>query len=182
MIDTLERLINSGDSSVNSLIGLGIVGAGTCSSRILRILDSNFCNVYKDSKASASLIYAQGLVNLGKGLCTLSPLCYDRQIILHKSIIGLISTFFVFLEAGIFRDYPFFLYFITPAVSPKYVAGFEGVVKVGKPVDVVGLVGKPNRISAAIVHSLPVIINENERAESEDDVCTCYIEDIIVKK
>lgn len=182
IVDILEKCINSGEANVNSLVGIGIVGAGSCSSRILRILDSNFGNVYKDSKASAALIYSQGLLNLGKGLFTLSPLCYDSQIILHKSVVGLISTFFVFLESGMFKEYPFLLYLIAGAVSPKYVAGFEGIVKVGKPVDVVGLVGRPNKISASIVHSLPVILNENERAESEVPVYTAYIEDILVKK
>lgn len=182
VVDTLEKLINSGDSSINSLISLGIVAAGTCSSRILRILDSNFCNVYKDAKASSALIYAQGLVNLGKGLCTLSPLCYDKQIILQKSLVGLISTFFVFLEPGMFKEYPFLFFLITSAVTPKYVAGFNGVIRIGKPVDVVGVVGRPNKISAAVVHSLPVILNENECADIEEPIYTSYIEDIIIKE
>lgn len=181
VVDLLEKSINSGESNVNSLVALGIVGAGSCSSRILRILDANFGNVYKDSKASAALIYAQGLVNLGKGLFTLSPFCYDGQLILNKGVVGLVSTFFIFLETGMFKEHPYLLYLITGSVVPRYVAGYEGLARVGRPVDVVGLVGKPNTISAAIVHSLPVILNGNERAETEEPVCTAYIEDVLVK-
>lgn len=181
IIDVLEKLINSGDSSVNSLIALGICGAGTCSSRILRILDNNLCSVYKDSRASAALILSQGLVNLGKGMCTLSPMCYNKNVILQKSIVSLISTFMIFLDKGLFKEYSFLLYLITGAISPKYIAGYEGIIRIGKPVDVVGIAGKPNRISGPIVHNLPVILNVNEQAETEDDVCTWYIEDILVK-
>lgn len=182
IIDSLERLINSGDSSVNALVSLGIVGAGTCSSRVLRILDFNFSSVFKDSKNSSALIYSQGLVNLGKGLVTLSPLYYDKQVLSRRSIIGLISTFFLFIEPGITKDHSFLLFLITSAVSTKYVAGFEGEIRVGNPVDTVGMVGQPNRINAAIVHSMPVILNEDQRAEVEISICTNFVEDVVIKQ
>ncbi|KAI4293036.1 26S proteasome regulatory subunit N1 [Pancytospora philotis] len=182
VVDILERSVNSGEASINSLIGLGLVGAGSCSSRVLKILDSNFCNVYNDSKASLALIVAQGLVNLGKGLFTLSPLCYDNQLILHKSAASLISTVFVFLESGMLKEHPYLMYLITGAISPKYVSGYEGIVRVGTPAETVGLVGKPNRISASIVHNLPIVLNSCERAEAEDPICTAYVEDVLVKK
>ncbi len=182
VIDNLERQINSSDVNINSIIALGIVAAGSCSARVLSVLAQNFNTSYKDPKASSALLYAQGLVNLGKGLCTLSPLAYKKNIILPRSIIGLISTLFLFLEPGMFKDYPFLFYLIVNAVNPKYVTGFTGTVRVGKPVDVTGLVGSPNEMSAVVVHSLPVVLNENECAETEDLVCTCYIEDILVKR
>lgn len=182
IIDILEKSINSGDSTINSLVALGIVGAGSCSSRILRILDTNFAYVYKDSKASSALLFAQGLVNLGKGLFGLSPVCYDRQIIIQKNLIGLISSIFLFLDPSLFKEYPFMLYLIVNAISPKYIAGYNGTIKIGKPADIVGLAGNPNKISGAVIHSLPVVLNSNERALVEDEVCTAYIEDILVKK
>ncbi|KAI5173463.1 26S proteasome regulatory subunit N1 [Pancytospora epiphaga] len=182
VLDLLEKSVNSGEANVNSLVGLGIAGAGTCSSRILRILDANFGNVYKDSRASSALILAQGLVNMGKGLFTLSPMVYDSKLILGRSVLGLLSTIFIFMENGIFKDYPFLIYLLTPAILPKYVSGYDGVVRVGKPVDIVGMVGRPNNISAAIVHSLPIILKEGERAETDDAVCTAFVEDVLVKK
>jgi 26S proteasome regulatory subunit N1 len=182
IIDILEKSLNIGDSNVNSLLSLGILGAGTCSSRILRILDSNYGIVYKDSRASSALIYAQGLVNLGKGMFSLSPLCYDKQVILPKGIIGLMSTMAIFLDDNLFKDYPFLFYSIVQSIVPKYVVGYDGSAKVGKPVDVVGLAGKPNKISAGVVHTFPVVLAENEKAAVEDEVCTYYIEDVVVKR
>lgn len=182
VIDALEKSINSGDADVSSLIALGIVGAGTRSSRILRVLDSNYNNVYKDSRASSALIISQGLVNLGKGLFTLSPLYYEKNIVSDRPLIGLLSTVFLFIDQSMFTDHSYLCYFLSSSVSPKYVTGYEGSCRVGKPVDVVGLAGRPNKLSATVIHSLPVILNTNERAQVDDSVCTAYIEDVLIKK
>ena len=200
VVDILERSINSGECSVNAIVSLGIVGAGTCSSRILTILDSNFSSVYKDPRASAALIYARGLVNLGKGLFTLSPLAYNKQIIMPRSFVALISTLFIFLEsAGSIKDHSYLLYMVVGAVHPRYVhvdvtdpeeptsqsatdqsPETELTVRIGQPVETVGLAGKPSRISATVVHTLPAILNEREMAESDIPLCTAYVEDIVV--
>lgn len=182
VIDNLEKSLNSGEADSNAIIALGIVGAGTKSSRILRILDSNFSNIYKDTRSVSALILSQGLVNLGKGLFSMSPLFYDNTLISDRVLIGLLSTLNLFLDQSIFPDYSFLCYFLSSAITPKYVVGYEGTCRVGKPVDVVGLAGKPNKISGSVVHTLPVIINTNERAEVEDEVLTTYIEDVLVKK
>ncbi|KAI5152493.1 26S proteasome regulatory subunit N1 [Enteropsectra breve] len=182
VLDFLERNINGGEALVSSLVALGIVGAGTCSSKILKILDNNFGQVYKDPKSSAAFLYTQGLVNLGKGMCTLSPLAYNKNIILQRSVLGLVSTIFLFMESSIFADCSFLLYFIINSVNPRYVAGLEASVKVGIPINVVGLAGKPNKLSATVVHEMPVLLGENERAEINTGVCTRYIEDIVVSK
>lgn len=181
VVDALEKSISSGDADVNSLIALGIVGAGTRSSRILRILDSNYNNVYKDPRASSALIISQGLVNLGKGLFTLSPLYYEKNIVSDRSIIGLLSTIFLFIDQSMFADHSYLCYLLSGSISPKYVTGYEGSCKVGKPVDTVGLAGRPNKLSATVIHSLPIILNTNERAEVDDNICTAYVEDVLIK-
>ncbi|XP_077301425.1 uncharacterized protein LOC143922021 [Arctopsyche grandis] len=182
VIDTLEKSLTSGDSDSNALIALGIVGAGTKSARILRILEVNFANIYKDSKSSSALILSQGLVNLGKGLFTLSPLMYEKSLVSDRGLIGILSTITVFLDQSLFPDYSFLCYFLTLSISPKYVVGYEGTCRVGKPSDNVGLAGNPNKINGTVVHSLPVILNTNEKAEVDDEVLTAYIEDVLVKK
>lgn len=182
VLDALERSINSGDSDVNSLIALGIVGAGTRSSKISRILESNYNNVYKDHKSTAALIISQGLVNLGKGLYTLSPLYYDKKLVSNRPLIGLLSTIFLFIDQSMFSDYSFLCYFLTSSISHKFVTGYEGTCKVGKPIDVVGFAGCPNKIGAAVVHTFPIVLNSNEKAEVDDQVYTAYIEDILIKK
>lgn len=181
-IDALEKSLSNGESDPNSLIALGIVGAGTRSSRIIRILDTNYGNVYKDPRAASSLILSQGLVNLGKGLFTLSPLFYENKIVADKPLIGLISTVFLFLDQTIFPEFSYFCYLLSSSITPKYATGYEGTCKVGKPVDVVGLAGKPNKLSGVVVHTLPIVLNTNEKAEVDDEVLTSYIEDVLVKK
>ncbi|KAM0681261.1 proteasome regulatory particle base subunit [Glugoides intestinalis] len=181
-IDALEKSLSNGESDPNSLIALGIVGAGTRSSRIIRILDTNYGNVYKDPRAASSLILSQGLVNLGKGLFTLSPLFYENKIVADKPLIGLISTVFLFLDQTIFPEFSYFCYLLSSSITPKYTTGYLGTCKVGKPVDVVGLAGKPNKLSGVVVHTLPIVLNTNEKAEVDDEVLTSYIEDVLVKK
>lgn len=181
VIDALEKSINSGDADVNSLIALGIIGAGTRSARILRVLDSNYGNVYKDPRAASAMIISQGLVNLGKGLLTLSPLYYEKNIVADRPMIGLLSTVFLFIDQSMFADHPYLCYLLSSSISPKYVTGYEGSCRVGRPVDVVGLAGRPNKLSATVIHTLPVILNANERTQVDDDVCTAYIEDVLIK-
>lgn len=181
VIDALEKSINSGDADVNSLISLGIIGAGTRSSRILRVLDSNYNNVYKDSRAVSALIISQGLVNLGKGLFTLSPLYCEKNVIADRPMIGLLSTIFLFVDQSMFADHSYLCYLLSSSISPKYVVGYEGSCRVGRPVDVVGMAGKPNNLSATVIHTLPVILNANEKVQVDDDVCTAYIEDVLIK-
>lgn len=182
VIEALEKSLSSGESDSNALISLGIVGAGTRSSRILRILDSNYGNIYKDSRAIASLVISQGLVNLGKGLFTLSPLYYEKAVIADKPMIGLLSMLFLFFDQSLFPDFSYLSYILTIAISPKYVCGYEGSCRVGKPVDTVGLAGKPNKLSGAVIHTLPIILNTSEKAEVNDQVLTSYIEDVLVKR
>lgn len=181
IIDSLEKSINSGDADISSLISLGIVGAGTRSSRILRILDANYYSFQKDPRSCSALIISQGLVNLGKGLFTLSPLFYEKRVISNRAIISLISTIFFFDNQNLIIDHPYLVYTLSGAISTKYVTGFEGSCKVGKPVNVVGLAGNPNKISAAIIHTLPIVLNTNEKAECDDMLYTSYVEDVLVK-
>ncbi|KAL6122722.1 hypothetical protein NUSPORA_00251 [Nucleospora cyclopteri] len=184
IVDFLERSINSREANITSLISLGIIGAGTNSSKILNIMAANFNILYKDVKESSALIYAQGLVNLAKGMCTLNPLVYNNRVINDKSLIGLLSTIFLFLteDTNFLQNDTYMLYSIVQAISPKYVSGIEGEIKVGKPIETVGLTGNPNKISGVVVHSMPVVLNANEKAETATEVCTDFIEDILVDK
>lgn len=182
ILDVLEKTLTSGDSYYTSLLSLGIVGAGTKSAKISRILDSNYMHLYKDPKAVENLILAQGLINLGKGLFSLSPLFYEKSLISNRSMVGLLSTLTFYLDYNSLCDNRFMFYILSNAIVPKYITGYEGSCRIGKPVDTVGLIGKPNKISGAVVHSLPIVLNSNEKAIVEDDICSVYVEDVLVKK
>lgn len=181
-IDSLEKSLSSGETDCNALMALGIIGAGTRSARILRIFDSNYNNIYKDPRAMSALVISQGLVNLGKGLFSLSPFYYEGMVISDKPIIGLLSTLFLFFDQSLFPDFSYLSYLLSMAISPKYVGGYEGSCRVGRPVDIVGLAGKQNRLSGAVIHTLPIVLNTNERAEVDDEVLNSYIEDVLIKK
>lgn len=182
VIDSLEKSLSNGEADCNTLIALGIIGAGTRSSRILKVFDSNYNNIYKDARAMSALIISQGLVNLGKGVFTLSPLYYHDSIISYKPFIGLISTLFIFFDQSVFPDFSYLCYLLSMAISPKYVCGYDGVCRVGKPVDIVGLSGRQNKLSGAVIHELPVVLNKNEKAEVDDEILTSFVEDVLVKK
>ncbi|EDQ31289.1 19S-PA700 proteasome regulatory particle subunit Rpn1p-S1 [Enterocytozoon bieneusi H348] len=184
IIDFLERSMSTRETNVTSIVALGILAAGTNNSRAMSILSSNFNAMYKDIKASNALIFSQGLINLGKGMLTLSPLVYDKRIIIDKSIIGLLGLITMLLNENYscFKENSFILYIITQAILPKYVTGITGEIKVGKPVETVGLTGNPNRISGKIVYTSPIILNYDQKAETDVEVETVFIEDILIKK
>jgi len=182
VIDSLEKNLSSGEADCNTIIALGIIGAGTRSTRILRVFDSNYNNIYKDTRAMAALVISQGLVSLGKGLFTLSPLYYHDEIIADKPVVGLLSMLFLFIDQSIFPDFSYLCYILSMAISPKYVCGYEGQCRIGRPVDIVGLSGRQNKLSGAVIHSLPVILNKNEKAEADDEIMTSFVEDVLVKK
>ncbi|ORD97616.1 RPN1 [Hepatospora eriocheir] len=184
IIDFLEKTVNSKESNVTSMIALGIVGAGTNSSRIHKIINGHFNSFYKDYKTANALIYSQGLLSLGKGMLSLNPVAYDGNVIIDKSLIGLLSTIFLFIDEkdNFFKDYSYMLYSIAQAATPKYVVGLDSEIKVGLPVDTVGLSGNPNKISGVVIHNLPVLLNCNEKAEIMKDVLSDYIEDVLVLK
>lgn len=182
VIDALEKSLSSGEADCNTLFSLGIVGAGTRSSRILRVFDTNYTNIYKDPRAMSALVISQGLINLGKGLFALSPFYYEKKVIADKPVIGLLSTLFLFFDQTLFPDFSYLCYILSMSISPKYVSGYEGTCRVGKPVDTVGLTGKPNKLSGTVIHTLPIVLNTNERAEVDDEVLTSYVEDVLIKK
>lgn len=182
IIDSLEKSLSGGEADCNSLIALGIIGAGTRSSRILRIFDMNYGNLYKDQRSMSALIISQGLINLGKGLFTLSPFYYHNNIIADKPIIGLLSTLFLFFDQSLFPDFSYLSYILSMSISSKYVCGSEGSCRVGRPIETVGLTGKPNKLGGTVIHSFPIVLNTNERAEVDEEVLTEYIEDVILKR
>lgn len=188
VLDLLEKSLNIGETNcvMSTILSLGLIGAGTLNSRIAKVLDQQYSYYYKDSKILATLKIAQGLVSLGKGLLSISPLYFDRTTLISKNLIGLFSTVFMFLDSSVSplvssHTYMFFL--LCQACSQKYVTCPEKIsIRVGLPVNTVGVVGEPKRLSSVQTHMSPVVLNERVRAETDEPVCTSYIEDVLVLK
>ena len=72
----------------------------------------------------------------------------------------------------IFDRYHWMLYFLVPAMYPRFLMTLDEelnnipvTVRVGQAVDVVGKAGKPRTISGFQTHSTPVRLGTTERAE-----------------
>jgi 26S proteasome regulatory subunit N1 len=171
---------------MSTILSLGIIGAGSTSSRISKILDQQYSYYHKDPKIFSVMKISQGLVCLGKGLLSLSPLCFDKSTLIPKSIIGLFSTIFMFLDSSsspLVSSHTYMFFMLCQSCSQKYVVCDEKIgIKVGLPVNTVGMVGEPRKISSIQTHVSPVILEEGMRAETDAPVCTSYIEDVLVLK
>ncbi|KAM0671931.1 26S proteasome regulatory complex protein [Ordospora colligata] len=188
VLDLLEKFLNIGETNcvISTLLSLGLIGAGTMNGRISKILEQQYSYYYKDSKILAILKIAQGLLSLGKGMLSISPLHFDKATPVSKSLIGLFSTVFMFLDSSsspLVSSHTYLFFLISQACTPKYVVCSEKIgIRVGLPVNTVGIVGEPRRLSSIQTHTTPVVLNEKMRAETDDAVCTSYIEDVLVLK
>ncbi|EEQ82794.1 hypothetical protein NCER_100429 [Vairimorpha ceranae BRL01] len=186
IVDTLEKNLNSSDASIiiTSLYALGVIGAGSVSGRIQKVLDSQYSMTYKDPKAGTVLRIANGLLSLGKGLSSISYSFYDRSCIIPKNFIGLFSTTFLLLDSvssPLLTGNTYLFYLLNQSFTPKYIYTEKKVnIRIGLPVNTVGVVGDPRRISSMQTHSTPVIINTTERAEIDEPGLTPFIEDVVI--
>lgn len=186
VLDLLEKSLNIGETNcvMSTILSLGLIGAGTLNARAAKILDQQYSYYYKDAKVLSTLKIAQGLVSLGKGLLTISPFYFDRTTLMSKSVIGLFSTVFMFLDSSIsplVSSHTYMFFMLCQACSQKYVVCEEKIsIRVGLPVNTVGVVGEPRRLSSVQTHTSPVVLNERMRAESDANVCSSYIEDVLV--
>lgn len=188
VLDLLEKSLNVGETNciMSTIMSLGFIGAGTLNSRISKILDQQYSYYYKDSKVLPVLKISQGLVSLGKGLLSISPLHFDKTTLVAKSVIGLFSTVFIALDSSIsplVSSHPYMFFMLCQACSQKYVACSEKIsIRVGNPVNTVGVVGEPRKLSSVQTHTSPVVLSEKTRAETDEDVCSSYIEDVLILK
>ncbi|EIJ94723.1 uncharacterized protein NEPG_00247 [Nematocida parisii ERTm1] len=173
VIDILRRCMHSTNSSVvlSSIIGLGLVSAGTNNSRVKTALDemSSFCG--KGASGSALKI-SQGLLRLGKGMHKLS--LFNDSVISGKSVGCLMGFMLSALDGGIgiLDRYYFVLMLVGAGITPKYLIALdrsgkptECNIRVGNKIDTAGVPGRPKALSGVQVHASPVILQTAEGAE-----------------
>ncbi|KMV66233.1 26S proteasome regulatory complex protein [Encephalitozoon cuniculi EcunIII-L] len=188
VLDMLEKSLNIGETNciISTIVSLGLIGAGTLNSRITKILDQQYSYYYKDSKVLPVLKIAQGLVSLGKGLLSISPLYFDKTTFMPKNTIGLFSTVFMLLDSSIsplVSSHAYMFFLLCQACTQKYVTCSEKInIRVGHPINTVGMVGEPKKLSSVQTHTSPVVLSEKIRAETDENVCSSYIEDVLILK
>ncbi|KEG15251.1 putative 26S proteasome regulatory non-ATPase subunit [Trypanosoma grayi] len=180
VVETLNRLSHDSDVStaVSAILAMGIVSAGSNNARVASKLRNLALYYHKDRFALQlfAVRLAQGLLMMGKGHLTLSPLLNDRTLVSPTALMGLLAFLHSVLhyEETILGKYHYMLLTITPTIRPRMVLAVDaemtpikdGVqVRVGLPVDTVAVAGKPKSITGFQTQSTPVLLNATDKVE-----------------
>jgi 26S proteasome regulatory subunit N1 len=180
VVETLSKFSHDSDAEVaySSILGLGLVGAGTNNSRLAATLRALAVYYARDANGLFMVRLAQGLTHLGKGTLTLSPFHSDRMLLSPTAIGGLLALLVSALDIKntLLGRSHYAMFFITPAIQPRMLVTLNEELKplpvsvrVGQAVDVVGQAGKPKTITGFQTHTTPVILAYGERAELATD-------------
>ncbi|KAG0441963.1 26S proteasome regulatory subunit RPN1 [Dictyocoela muelleri] len=189
IIDTLVKNLNSSnlDVVIKTILSLGIIGAGTNNSKIIDVLINHMKYQNRCPKSSIAVTMAISLIKLGKGTLSLNP--YSYKILNPKLFIGLFSTILLMMDDNILFNYPFLWYSLSAAINSKVlIAVDENLnpvnvdVKVGSPVEIVGLAGEQKKLSGVQVFQSPAVIGVSEEAEIDDDCFMDRFEGVVVMK
>lgn len=189
VIDALGRSINT-PNPITSILALAIVGAGTNNTRITTLLQQQYA-YFKKSKLSSMLKIAQGIVCLGKGTLTLSPMMFEKNHIDHRSIANLYATCLFFLGDNypLVEKYGFMFTLLASSINNKFVVSMDTnldflniYIRIGRPVHTNSMAGKKKNLSAVVVHESPVIVQCDERADiyEEENRYMGYCEDVVI--
>ncbi|CAK5272385.1 unnamed protein product [Mycena citricolor] len=176
ILDTLSKYSHDNDLAValNAIFAMGLVGAGTNNARLAQMLRQLAGYYYKEPDCLFMVRVAQGLVHMGKGTIGLHPFFADRTIMSRAAMAGLLATITAFTDAKSFilDKYHWMLFFLTPAMYPRFLITLDEelnakpvTVRVGQALDVVGQAGKPRTISGFQTHQTPVRLATTDRAE-----------------
>jgi len=200
VMDTLSKLSHDMDERVsqNAVFAMGLIGAGTNNSRLATALRQLATYYAKEPNHLFLVRIAQGLLHLGKGLLTLSPVQSDTMLINKVALAGLLIVMHATLDMkatilGAKRHY--LLYALTPAIRPRWLITLDGdnpdlppiaiSVRVGSRVDTVGQAGKPKTITGFQTHKTPVLLATTDRAELGSDeyiAMTRALEGVVIVK
>ncbi len=199
VMDTLTKLAHDQDMQIsqNAVLSLGLLGAGTNNARIAQTLRGLAAYFAKEPGHLFLVRIAQGLLHMGKGLCTLAPQTFDNQLLSRPALAALLAFAHIALDLPrtILKDYHYLLFVLVPAIRPRMLftvdAGADFAkatagVRVGQAVDTVGQPGNPRAITGFQTHTSPVLLSANERVEMSTDewipVTDCLDGVIVLKK
>ena len=178
--DTLSRYThdNDNDVAVNAIFAMGLVGAGTNNARLAQLLRQLASYYSRDPSSLFMVRIAQGLLHMGKGTMTVNPFHTDRTTMSRVAAAGLLTVLVALIDAKTFilDTHHYLLYFLAPAMSPRFIVTLDEElnplkvnVRVGQAVDTVGQAGRPKTITGWQTQSTPVVLGYGERAELEDE-------------
>ena len=158
VVDQLSRLSHDADAQLaqSSILGLGLVSAGTNNSRVAGLLKQLSEFYSKEADHLFIVRIAQGLNSMGKGLIGLNPFHSDRFLMNGPSMAGILTVMHACLsiKTTLLDKYHFISYFLTTAMNPRVMATIDSdlkllptSVRVGVAVETVGQAGRPKTIS-----------------------------------
>lgn len=180
VMDTLSKLTHDADAETAqcAIFALGLIGAGTNNSRIAGLLRQLAAYYVKEQNHLFIVRIAQGLLHIGKGLLTLSPMYSDRLLLSSVGLAGLVVVLHAHLDVKniILGKYHYLLYFLATSMYPRMLVTVDEnlkplpvSVRVGQAVDIVGQAGRPKSITGFQTHTTPVLLMYGDRAELATD-------------
>jgi 26S proteasome regulatory subunit N1 len=177
VVDSLSRLSHDQDPDLAqcAILGLGFISAGTNNSRVGGLL-RQLADFYSRETDHLFLVrIAQGLNAMSKGLLSLSPFHSDRLLLSGPGIGGILTVLHACLDlkGTVLDKMHYLLYFLAPAMNPRYLVLLEAEektpvstnVRVGQAVETVGQAGRPKTITGFQTHTTPVLLGFKDRAE-----------------
>ncbi len=101
VLDTLSKYSHDNDQDVamNSILALGLVGAGTNNARLAQMLRQLASYYHKEANCLFMVRIAQGLLHMGKGTLTINPFHTNRTLMSPVAVAGLVTTLMAFTDA-----------------------------------------------------------------------------------
>ncbi|XP_024941702.1 26S proteasome non-ATPase regulatory subunit 2 [Cephus cinctus] len=180
LLDVLKKYSHDNDPEVayNAIFALGLVGAGTNNARLATMLRQLAAYHAKNPSHLFLVRISQGLVHLGKGTLSLSPLHYASKVLDQTALAGLLVIMVACLDSTnlILGKSHYLMYCLTVAMEPRWLVTLDEnmktlpvSVRVGQAVDIIGKAGSPKSIAGGRVHTTPVLLAHGERAELVSD-------------
>ena len=150
ILDTLSKYSHDNDLqvAVNAIFAMGLVGAGTNNARLAQMLRQLAGYYAKEPDTLFMVRVAQGLVHMGKGTIGLNPFFSDRAIMHKPATAALLATLTAFTDAKaceyvkfafrvqfdlsvvvVMDRYHWMLYFLTPAMNPRFLIMLDEKLK-----------------------------------------------------
>ncbi|XP_032680120.1 26S proteasome non-ATPase regulatory subunit 2-like [Odontomachus brunneus] len=180
IVDVLNKYSHDHDTEVafNAIIALGLVGAGTNNARLATML-RHLAAYYAKNPSHLFLVrISQGLVHLGKGTLSLSPLRYSSKVLDYTALAGLMVVLVACLDCRnlILSQSHYLMYCLAVAMEPRWLVTLDEKLKnlpvsvrIGQSVDVVGKAGNPKSIVGGRVQTTPVLLCAGEKVELMSD-------------
>ncbi|KAL0120806.1 hypothetical protein PUN28_008474 [Cardiocondyla obscurior] len=179
-LDVLNKYSHDNDADValNAIFALGLVGAGTNNARLATMLRQLAAYHAKNPSHLFLVRISQGLVHLGKGTLTLSPLRYASKVLDYTALAGLMVVLVACLDCRnlILSQSHYLMYCLAIAMEPRWLVTVDEnlkslpvSVRIGQSVDVVGKAGNPKSVVGGHVQTTPVLLCAGEKAELVSD-------------